>query len=164
MSSLPDSLPDSLPEALRDRLPELMRAAIAEARRGDEPFGCALADFRTGELLGSAANSAASEPTAHAEINGLRLLADRKLAGREVLLVSTAEPCPMCASACWWAGVRGVVYGTTIADIIRFGWRQIDLPCREVWSRTHPPSPPTFWGGYLTEETDPLYLQGPPTK
>lgn len=150
-----------LPEPLAARLPELMRAAIAEAERADQPFGCALAAFATGELLGAAANSASTDPTAHAEVNALRLMAGRGLDPRDVLLVSTAEPCPMCASASWWASVRGVVYGTSIADLIRFGWRQIDLPCGDLLARAKPPSGLILIGGILAEETDPLYRTGP---
>ena len=86
--------PESLPEALRRRLPDLMRAAIAEARRADQPFGCALADFETGALIGAAANTAAADPTAHAEVNGLHLLAELHNDPGRVALVSTAEPCP----------------------------------------------------------------------
>lgn len=37
--------PNPFPDPLQERLPALMRAAIAEARRADQPFGCVLADF-----------------------------------------------------------------------------------------------------------------------
>jgi tRNA(Arg) A34 adenosine deaminase TadA len=151
-------------EALLTRLPDLMRAAIAEARRADQPFGCALADARTGELLGAAANSAASDPTAHAEINALRLMAALKLDPRQVVLVSTAEPCPMCGAASWWASVRGVVFGTAIYDLIRFGWRQIELPTADLLAHARPPGRLALLGDYLAEETDPLYRDGPRTK
>ncbi len=156
--------PDAIPKTAFDRLPELMRAAIAEAHCADQPFGCALADPSTGALLGAAGNSAASDPTGHGEINALRLMAARKLEPKNVLLVSTAEPCPMCASACWWAGVRGVVYGTSIADLIRFGWSQIDLSCRDLLGRARPPSSLLLLGGFLVDETDPLYRNGPGRK
>jgi tRNA(adenine34) deaminase len=148
-------------EALLARLPELMRAAIAEAWRADQPFGCVLADYQTGDLKMAAANSAASDPTAHAEINALRKLGDRKLDPGQLVLVSTAEPCPMCGAASWWAGVRGVVFGTTIADLIRFGWRQLDLPFEDLLARARPPRPLIVVGGFLAAETDPLYRAGP---
>ena len=65
-------------------------------------------------------------------------------------------------AAAVWARVAGVVYGTSIATLIRFGWGQIDLPLLDVVPRS------TFWtmpivGGYLTAETDPLYAGGPPS-
>ena len=151
-----------LPGGLRDRLPELMRAAIAEARRADDPFGCVLADFQTGELWVAAPNAADFDPTAHAEINALRILAQRKLHADRAALISTAEPCPMCAAASWWAGVRAVVFGTSIDMLIRDGWRQLELTSAEVLSRANPPGGPILIGGFLAEETDPLYGEGSP--
>ncbi len=149
-----------LPEALRDRLPDLMRTAIAEARRGDDPFGCVLADYETGELWAAAPHGIDSEATAHAEVNALRMLALRRLRADRAALIATAEPCPMCAAAALWSGVRVVIYGTSIAMLIRAGWRQIALPCTEVLARAVPPGGPDVVGGYLAEETDPLYGEG----
>jgi tRNA(Arg) A34 adenosine deaminase TadA len=156
--------PSSLPEALSARLPSLMRSAINEALRADPPFGCALADFRTGALVGAAGNSSANDPTAHAEMNALRLMAARKLDPHQTILVSTAEPCPMCASAGFWADVRGVVFGTSIADLIRFGWRQLDLPMKDLLDRAKPPTSLILLGGFLAEQTDTLYRHGPRRK
>jgi len=138
-----------------------MRAAIAEAKHADLPFGCALANYHTGALLGSAANSTASDPTGHAEVNALRLMASLKLDPKEVVLVSTAEPCPMCATASWWASVRGIVWGTSIADLMRFGWNQVDISCEQLLSRSKPPSALILQGDFLIAETDPLYQIGP---
>ena len=152
-----------LPQALQDRLPELMRAAIAEARRGDDPFGCVLADFETGELWAAAPNIIDSDTTAHAEVNALRILALRRLRPDRAALISTAEPCPMCAAAAFWSDVRVVVYGTSIAMLIRAGCRQIALPCSEVLARAVPPGGPIVVGGFLAEETDPLYGEGSPS-
>jgi tRNA(Arg) A34 adenosine deaminase TadA len=149
------------PDPLQERLPALMRAAIAEARRADQPFGCVLADFQTGDLKVAAANSSARDPTAHAEINALRELANQGLDPGRVVLISTAEPCPMCGAASWWAGVRGVVFGTSIADLIRFGWRQLDLPLEDLLARARPPRPLLVVGGYLAAEADALYRSGP---
>ena len=50
------------------------------------------------------------------------------------------DHCPMCGTASWWAGVRGVVFGTSIADLLRFGWRQIDLPVHAMLASARPPS------------------------
>jgi tRNA(Arg) A34 adenosine deaminase TadA len=153
--------PERFGDALAARLPELMQAAIDDARRADLPFGCVLAEFTTGALKGRAANSTASDPTGHAEVNALRLMAERQLDPRSIVLVSTAEPCPMCAAACYWAGVRGVVYGTSITDLIRFGWHQIDLPMPALLACARPPAAMILQGGFLTAQTDPLYRDGP---
>lgn len=158
------AIADPWPEALRTRLRELMRAAIKEAQGADQPFGCALADYQTGELLGAVGNSGATDATAHGEMNGLRLMAGKKLKAEQVVLVSTAEPCPMCAAASYWAQVRGIVWGTSIATLMRSGFRQIDISCTDLLALAKPPGGLLLMGGFLTEETDPLYRQGPRRK
>ena len=55
--------------------------------------------------------------------------------GRELVLYTTAEPCPMCMGAILWAGVGRVVFGTSIRFLLDFSWRQIDIPAAEVAGR-----------------------------
>ncbi len=153
--------PRSFHDRLIERLPELMRAAVAEANRADLPFGCVLADATTGELKGAAGNSSRNDPTAHAEVNALRLMARSGLDPGAIVLVSTAEPCPMCASASWWAGVAGVVFGTSIATLLRLGWNQLDLPMPTLLSCARPPSRLIVQGDFLSAETDLLYRSPP---
>jgi tRNA(adenine34) deaminase len=151
-----------LTPAVQERLPAAMREAIAEARQARYAFGAVLMDRDSGETVFRAHNtSEGGDPTAHGEVNALRGAGLAGLDLTQTVLVSTAEPCPMCGAAAVWARVAGVVYGTTIATLIRFGWGQIDLPLLDVVPRS------TFWtmpivGGYLTAETDPLYAPGPP--
>lgn len=148
---------DALPAPLRGALPHWMERAIAAARSADQPFGAVLGDLDTGAILVEAPNSAADDPTAHAEINALRGLRRDPAAPRRLAILSTAEPCPMCAAACWWAEVAAIVYGTTIESLIRFGWPQLDEPCARLLSRGRPDRRPLIIGGYLAESTDTLY-------
>ena len=134
-----------------------MRTAIAIASSGESPFGCVIADWDTGCEIFRIANTSRRDPTAHAEVNAIREAALRGLDFGDLVLVSTAEPCPMCASACWWAGMRGVVFGTSISSLIRFGFRQIDLCVSGVISRAHPAEPYFLLGDFLSEESDRLY-------
>ena len=95
----------------------LLRRAIAIAARaraaGNHPFGALLAGPDGAILLeqGNAADS--GDRTAHAE----RLLMSRasQLYDAAFLadcsLVTSAEPCAMCAGAAYWAGIGRVVYG-----------------------------------------------------
>lgn len=145
------------PEALRMRLPQLMRSAIYTARRGHSPFGCVIADWKTGSELVQAANSSELDPTAHAEINGIREATRRGLHLADLLLISTAEPCPMCSAACWWAGLRGVVYGTSIKSLIGYGLQQLDMPADQVFATAVNRASPWILRGYLASETDELY-------
>ena len=90
-------------------------ALSAEARAGGfHPFGAMVLDVDGGVLARAGNGSAAGrDPTAHAETLALRLAApghgSAALAGG--MLVSSAEPCAMCAGAAYWAGLSRVVYG-----------------------------------------------------
>ncbi|MGH9298585.1 MAG: nucleoside deaminase [Acidimicrobiales bacterium] len=96
---------------------EAMRIALAEARsapaHGDVPIGAVV--LVGGDVVARRHNEreALKDPTAHAEILALRDAArdsgDWRLS--EATLVSTIEPCPMCAGAAVAARVARVVFG-----------------------------------------------------
>ncbi|MFQ5634698.1 MAG: nucleoside deaminase [Gammaproteobacteria bacterium] len=100
-----------------------MRVAIATARRGllagEPPIGaCVVAD---GEVIARANNSVIGEldATAHAEMRVIREACRRQrslsLAG--CTLYVTVEPCPMCLSACHYAGIDRIVFGAALDDM-----------------------------------------------
>jgi tRNA(adenine34) deaminase len=96
-----------------------MRAALEEARgaaaAGEVPVGAVV--VLDGEVIGRGQNRpiAASDPTAHAEVEALRDAARRmrnyRLTG--ATLYATVEPCLMCAGACVHARLAEVVFGAT---------------------------------------------------
>ena len=96
---------------------EWMRLAIAEAKlslkHDDIPIG-ALVIFN-GEIISSRHNEREllGDPTAHAEVLAIRdaakALGTSRLDG--AILVTTLEPCPMCAGACLVARINRVVFG-----------------------------------------------------
>ncbi|KAI1268981.1 cytidine deaminase-like protein [Xylariaceae sp. FL1019] len=80
------------------------------------------------------------------------------LAFHDLTLYTTAEPCPMCASAIRWAGFRECVYGTSLDSLIRFGWAQLEVSSREVFDRSTLLSPTTaLIPDVLPAEMDPLF-------
>ena len=103
---------------------ELMAAAIAEAKaapdHGDVPIGAVV--VLDGKVIASRHNERElqGDPTAHAEVLALRdaarAIGSSRLDG--ATLVSTLEPCPMCAGAAWLARVDRVVFG---ADDMKAG-------------------------------------------
>lgn len=103
---------------------ELMGLALDEAKaaadHGDVPIGAIV--VMNGEVIASRHNERElkGDPTAHAEVLALRdaaiAIGSSRLDG--ATLVSTLEPCPMCAGAAWLARVDRVVFG---ADDMKAG-------------------------------------------
>jgi tRNA(adenine34) deaminase len=93
-----------------------MRAALEEARAagagGDVPVGAVI--VLDGEIIARGHNrrQASADPTAHAEVEALRM-ASRQLGNWRVegTMYVTQEPCPMCAGALVNARVERLVYG-----------------------------------------------------
>ena len=80
-----------------------------------------------------------ADPTAHAEVTAIRnacaKLGTFQLTGSTVY--SSCEPCPMCLSALYWAGVSRICYGNTKDDAKAisfddlFIYDQLELPYAE---------------------------------
>ena len=99
--------------------------SVENVKSGGGPFGAVI--VRNGEMLATGANrvTANNDPTAHAEVNAIRSacakVGDFKLKGSTCY--TSCEPCPMCLSALYWAGVERIFYGNTKDDAkaINFG-------------------------------------------
>ncbi len=99
-----------------------MREAIAlsqeSVKSGGGPFGALI--VKDNEVIARASNSVTlnNDPTAHAEVNAIRAacshLGSFSLEGCD--LYSSCEPCPMCLSAAYWAGVRRIYFGNSRED------------------------------------------------
>jgi tRNA(Arg) A34 adenosine deaminase TadA len=127
-------------------LERLLREAIALAAAaraaGRHPFG-ALVAAADGTVLARAGNESAAgeDPTAHAETVAIRRAAaahgTAALAGGA--LVTSAEPCAMCAGAVYWSGLSRVVYGLSERRLRSITGAHpenptLDLPCRTVFA------------------------------
>lgn len=97
---------------------DAMRMALDEARaagqHGDIPIGAVVVDA-AGEVIarGRNARELRSDPTAHAEIEALRLAAQSRGSWRldGCTLIVTLEPCPMCAGAVVMSRIDRLVFG-----------------------------------------------------
>jgi tRNA(Arg) A34 adenosine deaminase TadA len=73
-----------------------------------------------GEVIGRGVNQVVelNDPTAHAEILALRAAGTtlRSHVIDDGVLYSSAEPCPMCLAACYWAGIPRIVFAATTHD------------------------------------------------
>lgn len=92
--------------------------SIESVHTGGGPFGAVI--VKDGKILSKASNTVttSNDPTAHAEVNAIRSacqsLATFSLEGS--VLYSSCEPCPMCLSAAYWAGITHIYYGNSRAD------------------------------------------------
>ncbi|MEF9950649.1 MAG: nucleoside deaminase [Mucinivorans sp.] len=92
--------------------------SIKSVISGGGPFGAVI--VRDGTVIAEGSNSVTltNDPTAHAEVNAIRqacnLLKTFSLKGCE--LYTSCEPCPMCLSAAYWAGIEKIYFGNTRND------------------------------------------------
>lgn len=120
-----------------------LRAANALARRaleaGHHPFGALLVAPDGETVLMEQGNVDAVN---HAEAVLARAAASRF--DRDTLwactLVTTVEPCAMCAGTQYWAHVGRLVYGMSERRLLQITGAHpenptLDLPCREVFAR-----------------------------
>lgn len=113
---------------LEDYNPEYMELAARLSEEnidaGGGPFGAVV--VKEDSVIATGVNKVTvdNDPTAHAEVNAIREACRKtgsfRLEGCTVY--SSCEPCPMCLSALYWAGVRKVFFGNTKedADAIEF--------------------------------------------
>ena len=123
-----------------------MRRAFAVARRaranGNHPFGAVLVG-PAGEVLMEQENAFLPDRdmTGHAE-RVLMTRASREYGAaalRDCTMVTSAEPCAMCAGAAYWAGIGRVVFGLTERRLKEITGDHpenptLDLPCAVVFA------------------------------
>lgn len=135
----------------------LMRRAIDLAKRAPQaPFGAVIADA-AGKVLAEGWNRGEDNRVLHGEIAALLALPGGvETAPQTWVLLTTAEPCPMCMAAILWTGIGRVVYGTSIPTLQRLGWQQIEVRAEEIVRRT-PFARCILAGGMLEAECDRLF-------
>ncbi len=119
---------------------ERMRLVVELARRNAEldsggPFGAAMFDLDSGQLIAPGVNRVIPEScsVAHAETMAI-MLAQKRLGSFDLRslgsyeLVSSAEPCAMCYGALPWSGIRRLAYGATREDVTALGFDEGDKP------------------------------------
>ena len=94
-----------------------MKIALEEAKKafdkGEVPIGAVVAAKGKVIARGHNLTETLADATAHAEMQVITSAASA-LGGKYLkgcTLYVTVEPCPMCASACYWCQVERIVYG-----------------------------------------------------
>lgn len=116
---------------------DYMKIALLEAKQGDSPYGAVI--VRDNQVVATGHNTAKrdSDPSAHAEINVIRSLT-AKINNPDLegyTLYTTGEPCPMCATACVWAGITEIICGASIQDLIEINQPQVNIACEQIIAR-----------------------------
>lgn len=137
----------------------MRRAIELTINTPERPFAAVIVHLLTGEIIAEGWNKSATKPTWHGEIVALDdlFLSTRRHEGRDLALYTTAEPCPMCMGAILWSGIETVVFGTTIQFLVDIGWKQLQIPAREIVERS-PEWQCKVIGGVLGSECNDLFL------
>ena len=104
------------------------RASIVEKTGG--VFGAVI--VKEGKIIGEGYNQVLkhNDPTWHGEMQAIReackKLGTPHLDGCD--LYTSAECCPMCLSASYWAHIKNIYYGATIQDALKYGdFQDVDI-------------------------------------
>jgi len=143
---------------MNDHESYMRRAIELAANIPDFPFGALIVDRGSSKILSEGWNKSSINPIFHGEIDAINQLvvSNPGFDGRQLVLYTTAEPCPMCQGAILWTGIEMVVFGTSIRTLQKMGWRQIDILAEEVVRRS-PEWKCTITGGVLEQECNALF-------
>ena len=84
---------------------------LAQANKKGHPFSAMIVERSTSRSI-VAVNRVvtAKDPTAHAEIEAIRKAGKKGFNFEDCIMICSGEPCPMCATAIAWAGMKEVYY------------------------------------------------------
>ena len=108
-----------------------IQLSIDSVKNGGGPFGAVI--VKNNKIIAEGSNKVTmnNDPTAHGEIVAIRE-ACKKLNNFNLIgskIYSTAEPCPMCLSAIYWARIDEIYYANTRDDA-----RKIDFDDSLIYS------------------------------
>ena len=135
-----------------------MRRAIRLAGNQPKyPFGSVLVDEEQ-RVVGEGWNRSVHNPTWHGEMDAINKCAasNPKIDWTRLTLYTTAEPCAMCQGAVAWAGIKRVVFGSSIPFLKSLNVWAIDIRAEEL-SRLATFRKCTVVGGVLEEECNKLF-------
>ena len=135
-----------------------MRRAIRLAGNNPKyPFAALLVDEQKG-VVAEGWNRSVHNPTWHGEMDAINkcATANPKIDWTKLTLYTTAEPCAMCQGAVAWAGIKRVVFGSSIPFLKSLNWWAIDIRAEEL-ARLAAFRECVVVGGVLEEECNKLF-------
>ena len=135
-----------------------MRRAIRLAGNNPKyPFAAVLVDEEK-RVVGEGWNRSAHNPTWHGEMDAINKCAAAHpgIDWTRLTLYTTAEPCAMCQGAVAWAGIKRVVFGSSIPFLKSVDVWAIEIRAEEL-ARLATFRKCTVVGGVLEEECNKLF-------
>jgi tRNA(adenine34) deaminase len=135
-----------------------MRRAIRLAGNNPKyPFAAVLVDEEK-RVVGEGWNRSDQNPTWHGEMDAINkcAAAHPRIDWARLTLYTTAEPCAMCQGAVAWAGIKRVVFGSSIPFLKSVDVWAIDIRAEEL-ARLAAFRTCTVVGGVLEEECNKLF-------
>ena len=124
-----------------DYLRFAVEIATKSRASGNHPFGALLVGPEGDVLLSSGNTYTRDRGIGHAETNVARAAAQQYDPAflERCTLVTSVEPCCMCAGACYWAGIGTVVYGLSEKRLAELAGDNpenltLDLSCHQVFA------------------------------
>jgi len=125
-----DGIPDTFLD-VNQRMAQVVDLARMSIKNGGGPFGAAVFNQRTGELIAPGVNWVVPGKSSllHAEVMALAL-AEQTLGSYELSshgsfeLVTSVEPCCQCLGVLMWAGVASIVCGARSEDAQAIGFNE----------------------------------------
>lgn len=135
-----------------------MRRAIRLAGNNPKyPFAAVIVDEEK-RVVGEGWNRSALNPTWHGEMDAINkcAAAHPRIDWTKLTLYTTAEPCAMCQGAVAWAGIKRVVFGSSIPFLKSVDVWAIDIRAEEL-ARLAAFRKCAVVGGVLEEECNRLF-------
>ncbi|MFO9067148.1 nucleoside deaminase [Legionella pneumophila serogroup 1] len=123
---------------MTDYLEHFMSKTIEIAKQNPAaPYG-AMIVYDDKEILLESVNSAHHHPLMHGELSVIHRLFENGFDGdrSKLSIYTTAEPCPMCAAAIYWAMIPKIVYGASIPFLHELFGRQITVRAKDILSQS----------------------------
>ncbi len=124
------------------------------------PYG-AIIVYEDSTILAQSVNDEQNDPIMHGELSVIHKLFSNHFVGErsKLSLYTTAEPCPMCSSAIYWAMIPKVIYGTSIPFLHHLFGSQIQVSAAEIFSKTPDFYNCTLIGGVMEEQCNHLFIE-----
>ncbi|WP_442505580.1 nucleoside deaminase [Novipirellula sp. SH528] len=153
-------------EPYQTHLTEWMRTVVAKGwegvQAGQNPFAAAVYSSQ-GEMLSCECNQVkqTGHPSRHAEVCAIDRACEKlqRTKLEDCVLISSGEPCPMCAAIAAMTRIPRIIFGAPASVIEQAGYGTLGLGCESFFDAAKPNA--VIQGGILADECSQLLLENP---